>query len=83
MIEEILMQKDQIETDKMIKAINRQAHFKRLEEENKRMLKNIDKELKKDTKKEFKEKLIDDSINFALFVAFAIPTIMLLVVLCY
>lgn len=87
MIEELVKEKrnerDQQETDKIFRAIHEQAYWKRQENENKRMLKNIEKELKKDTKKEFKARLIEDSLNFVLFVLAAIPTILLLVVLCY
>ena len=87
MIEELVKEKrkqnDQEETDKIMNAIHEQAYWKRQENENKRMLKNIERELKKDTKKEFKARLIEDSLNFVLFVLAAIPTILLLVVLCY
>ena len=87
MIEELVKEKrnerDQQETDKIFRAIHEQAYWKRQENENKRMLKNIEKELKKDTKKEFKARLIEDTLNFVLFVIAAIPTILLLVVLCY
>lgn len=83
MIEEILNKKDQEETNKIFNVIHKQAYWKNKEIENKRMLQNIEKELKKDKIKEFKANLIEDSINFVLFVAMCIPTIMLLVVLCY
>lgn len=87
MIEELVkekrLQKDQEETSKIFDAIHRQAYWKRQENENKRILKNIERELKKDTKKEFKARLIEDTLNFVLFVIAAIPTILLLVVLCY
>ena len=87
MIEELVKEKrnerDQQETDKIFRAIHEQAYWKRQENENIRMLKNIEKELNKDTKKEFKARLIEDSLNFVLFVLAAILTILLLVVLCY
>lgn len=85
-----LIKKDQEETDKIFNAIHEQAYWKRLDDENKRILKNIEKqeqqhklEQKRAKRKEFKDRLIEDSINFALFVMIAIPTVLLLVVLCY
>lgn len=83
MIEEILNKKDQEETNKIFNAIHKQAYWKNKEIENKRMLQNIEKELKKDKIKEFKANLIEDSINFVLFVAMFVPILTLLVVLCY
>ena len=83
MIEELLNKKDQEETNKIFNAIHKQAYWKNKELENKRMLQNIEKELKKDKIKEFKANLIEDSINFVLLIAMFIPILTLLVVICY
>ena len=89
MIEELVKEKrkqmDQEETNKMMNAIHEQAYWKRLEDENKRMLSNMDKELnrKRAKRKELKQQLFEDTVCFVLMVIALIPTIMLLVVLCY
>lgn len=89
MIEELVKEKrkqmDQEETNKMMNAIHEQAYWKRLEAENKRMLSNMDKELnrKRAKRKELKQQLFEDTVCFVLMVIALIPTIMLLVVLCY
>lgn len=81
MIKEILKQNDLNETQKIMNAIHTQAYWRNKEDENKRMLKNMDKGLKKDTKKEFKAILIEDLFNFALFVVGITPIMLLLIVL--
>ena len=80
-----LIKKDQEETDKIFNAIHEQAYWKRLEAENKRMLSNMDKELnrKRAKRKELKQQLFEDTVCFVLMIIALIPTIMLLVVLCY
>lgn len=85
MIEELVKEKrkqvDEAETNKIMNAIHNQAYWNRQEDENKRMLANMERELKKDTKKEFKERLINDTLNFALLI-FVIPVLILLAVIC-
>lgn len=85
MIEELVkekrMQKDQEETNKIMNAIHKQAYWRNQDEENKRMLANMDKVLQ--NKKNPKNRLLEDTLNFGMFVIVAIPTILLLVVLCY
>lgn len=87
MIEELVKEKrkqrDQEETQKIMNAIHEQTYWKKVELDNKRILANIDKELKKDTKKEVKHQLKEELICFPLLVASLIPTIILLIVLCY
>ena len=82
MIEELVKEKremvDREETNKIMNAIHSQAKERYYFEKGKRYL-----ATKKNTKKEFKERLIEDALNFGLFVIVAIPTILLLVVLCY
>lgn len=85
MIEELVKEKrlerDQEETNKIMNAIHKQAYWRNQDEENKRMLANMDKVLQ--NKKNPKNRLIEDTLNFGMFVIVAIPTILLLVVLCY
>ena len=83
MINEVMSKKERLEENKLLEAIHNQAKWRNMQEHNKWMLAQMDKELKKNKIKEFKAYLVDDLFNFVLFVAFAIPTIMLLVVLCY
>lgn len=82
MIEELVKEKreerDQEETNKIMSAIHNQAKDRYYFEKGKRYL-----ATKKNTKKEFKARLIEDTLNFGLFVIAAIPTILLLVVFCY
>ena len=84
MIEELVKEKrkqrDQEETQKIMNAIHEQAYWKRVEQENKRILANMEK---KDTKKEVKHQLKEELICFPLLVVSLIPIITLLVVLCY
>ena len=79
MIEELVKEKrkqvDEAETNKIMNAIHNQAKDSYYFEKAKRYI-------KKDTKKEFKERLINDTLNFALFVMVAIPTLLLLAVIC-
>lgn len=83
MIEELVkekrMQKDQEETNKIMNAIHKQAYWRNQDEENKRMLANMDKVLQ--NKKNPKNRLIEDALNFGLLI-FIIPTLILLVVIC-
>lgn len=81
MINELLMQKDYEETNKMLKAIHRQAKDAYYFEKGRKYLESLEE--KRQQKKEFKEYLLNDLFNFVLFLIFAIPTILLLVVLCY
>ena len=77
MINELVKEKreqvDREETNKMLNAIHRQAKESYYFEKAKRYI-------KKDTKKEFKERLINDTLNFALLV-FIIPVLVLLAVI--
>ena len=59
-------ERDNKETDKMIAIINEQAHWRRVEEENKRMLANLERaerkakeDAKKARKQERKEEIIE------------------------
>lgn len=85
MIEELVKEKrlerDYEETNKIMNAIHKQAYWRNQDEENKRMLANMDKVLQ--NKKNPKNRLLEDTLNFGMFVIVAIPTILLLVVLCY
>lgn len=78
MIEELVKEKrkqvDEAETNKIMNAIHNQAKDNYYFEKAKRYL-------KKDTKKEFKERLINDTLNFALLI-FVIPVLILLAVIC-
>lgn len=80
MIEELVKEKreerDQEETNKIMSAIHSQAKDRYCFDKAKAYL-------KKNTKKEPKNRLIEDALNFGLFVIVSIPTILLLVVLCY
>lgn len=57
-------ERDQEETNKMLEIIHRQAKWRNMEEENKRMMACIDKELKKPTKKDkIKEVVLNGIAN--------------------
>jgi hypothetical protein len=59
MVKNLREENDNKETDKMLNAIHRQAYFKRVEEENKRMLANMAKKEKEAKKQERKQAIID------------------------
>ena len=75
MINEILNEKEIKEENKILEAIHRQAKDRYCFEKGKRYL--------KAQKKESKYRIIEDLLNFGLLVIAVIPTILLLVVLCF
>ena len=60
-------------------AIHKQAYWRNQDEENKRMLANMDKVLQ--TKRNAKHRLIEETLNFALLIS-VIPVLILLAVIC-
>ena len=69
MIEELIKERDQEETNKILDAIHNQAKWERLYEERKATMKKIDRELKKPTKKsKIKEVLISGIADTLLLV---------------
>lgn len=87
MIEELVKQKrlerDQKETDKIFKAIHEQAYWNRQEEENKRMMNNIDKELRKPTKKDKIKEVLKHELEIALLMVISAPGIVAWILLSY
>jgi len=81
MINEILERKNEIETNKMLEAIHNQAKENYYLEKGKAYLKNSKKYKKEQQKKEIKERLINDTLNFVLFVIAVVPPMLLLIVL--
>ena len=83
MIEELVKEKrlerDHEETNKIMNAIHKQAYWRNQDEENKRMLANMDKVLQ--TKRNAKHRLIEETLNFALLIS-VIPVLILLAVIC-
>ena len=77
MINEILERRNEIETNKMLEAIHNQAKENYYFEKGRRYLESK----KRTTKKEIKERLINDTLNFVLFVIAVIPPMLLLIVL--
>lgn len=87
MIEELkkeyLKKKDQEETDKMFNAIHEKAHWNRQEEENKRMMANIDRELRKPTKKDKIKEVLKNELEIALLMVISAPGIAAWILLSY
>lgn len=87
MIEELVKQKrlerDQEETDKMFNAIHEQAYWKRQEEENKRMMANIDRELRKPTKKDKIKEVLQHELEIALLLVISAPGLIAWILLSY
>lgn len=87
MIEELkkeyLKKKDQEETDKMFNAIHEQAYWKRLDDENKRMMANIDRELRKPTKKDKIKEVLQHELETALLLIMSLPGIAAWLLLFY
>ena len=76
---------DEIETNKILEAIHNQAKWRNMDEENKRMMSKIERELNKEKqiKKDTWTRIFEELITCVMgFVAIAV-TILLLVVLCY
>jgi len=85
MINEVLERKYEIETNKILEAIHNQAKWRNMDEENKRMMSKIERELNKEKqiKKDTWNRIFEELITCVMgFVAIAV-TILLLVVLCY
>ena len=78
-----LIKKDQEETDKMFNAIHEQAYWKRQEEENKRMMANIDRELRKPTKKDKIKEVLKNELEIALLMVISAPGIAAWILLSY
>lgn len=87
MIEELkkeyIKKRDQEETDKMFNAIHEQAYWKRLDDENKRMMNNIDKELRKPTKKDKIKEVLKHELEIALLMVISAPGIVAWILLSY
>lgn len=87
MIEELkkeyLKKKDQEETDKMFNAIHEQAYWNRQEEENKRMMNNIERELRKPTKKDKIKEVLKHELEIALLMVISAPGIVAWILLSY
>ena len=87
MIEELkkeyLKKRDQEETDKMFNAIHEQAYWKRQEEENKRMMANIDRELRKPTKKDKIKEVLQHELEIALLLVISAPGLIAWILLSY
>ena len=87
MIEELVKEKrlerDQQETNKMFNAIHEQAYWKRLDEENKRMMNNIDKELRKPTKKDKIKEVLKHELEIALLMVISAPGLIAWILLSY
>ena len=86
MIEELrkehLKKRDQEETNKMFNAIHEQAYWKR-QEENKRMMNNIDKELSKPTKKDKIKEVLKHELEIALLMVISAPGLIAWILLSY
>ena len=78
-----LIKKDQEETDKIFNAIHEQAYWKRLDEENKRMMNNIDKELSKPTKKDKIKEVLQHELEIALLLVISAPGLIAWILLSY
>ena len=78
-----LIKKDQEETDKMFNAIHEQAYWKRQEEENKRMMANIDRELRKPTKKDKIKEVLQHELEIALLLVISAPGLIAWILLSY
>ena len=78
-----LIKKDQEETDKIFNAIHEQAYWKRLDEENKRMMNNIDKELSKPTKKDKIKEVLQHELEIALLMVISAPGLVAWILLSY
>lgn len=78
-----LIKKDQEETDKIFKAIHEQAYWNRQEEENKRMMANIDRELRKPTKKDKIKEVLKHELETALLLIMSLPGIAAWLLLFY
>ena len=78
-----LIKKDQEETDKIFNAIHEQAYWKRLDDENKRMMNNIDKELSKPTKKDKIKEVLQHELEIALLLVISAPGLIAWILLSY
>ena len=78
-----LIKKDQEETDKIFKAIHEQAYWNRQEEENKRMMANIDRELRKPTKKDKIKEVLKHELEIALLLVISAPGFIAWILLSY
>ena len=87
MIEELVKEKrnerDQQETDKIFRAIHEQAYWKRQENENKRMMANIDRELRKPTKKDKIKEVLQHESEVALLLVISAPGLIAWILLSY
>ena len=78
-----LIKKDQEETDKIFNVIHEQAYWKRLDEENKRMMNSIDKELSKPTKKDKIKEVLKHELEIALLMVISAPGLVAWILLSY
>lgn len=78
-----LIKKDQEETNKIFNAIHEQAYWNRQEEENKRMMANIDRELRKPTKKDKIKEVLKNELEIALLMVISAPGIAAWILLSY
>lgn len=77
-----LIKKDQEETDKIFKAIHEQAYWNR-QEENKRMMNNIERELSKPTKKDKIKEVLKHELEIALLLVISAPGLIAWILLSY
>ena len=78
-----LIKKDEEETDKIFKAIHEQAYWNRQEEENKRMMNNIERELSKPTKKDKIKEVLKHELEIALLMVISAPGLIAWILLSY
>lgn len=78
-----LIKKDQEETDKIFNAIHEQAYWKRLDDENKRMMNNIERELSKPTKKDKIKEVLQHELEIALLLVISAPGLIAWILLSY
>lgn len=87
MIEELIREKreerDQEETNKIMNAIHNQAYWKKQEEENKRMMNNIERELSKPTKKDKIKEVLQHELEIALLMVISAPGLAAWILLAY
>ena len=67
----------------MFNAIHEQAYWKRQEEENKRMMANIARELRKPTKKDKIKEVLKNELEIALLMVISAPGIAAWILLSY
>ena len=83
MINELLTKKERIEENKILEAIHNQAKWKNMEEENKRMMSNIDRELRKPTKKDKIKEVLQREMEIALLLVISTPGIIAWILLTF